>query len=89
MAFHNPRVRLFGLDGPTKVFRLEAANMKERNMQDWDPILIVMGVVGALAFLGSFWVKRQTEELKRALRARREVPMKTRVAQRRVDRHLV
>lgn len=89
MAFHSSGVYLFRLDGPTKVSRLVTVKMKERNMQDWDPILIVMGVVGALAFLGSFWVKRQTEELKRALRARREVPMKTRVAQRRVDRHLV
>lgn len=58
-------------------------------MQDWDPILIVMGIVGALAFLGSFWVKRLTTELEHANRARKHLPMKTRVVRRRIGEHLV
>ena len=51
-------------------------------MLDIEPLLLVMGAIGFLAFAGSFWIGRITRELHETRRTNQCIPMKVRVAKR-------
>ena len=70
------------LNGKNEAPKLNSLSKKELQMQSLDPLLIWMGIVGALALFGSFWVKNKTLALEKTLLARRGMPMKVRAIQR-------